>query len=160
MKYLAQTSEKSFLIRLMKGEDILLSLQKFCREHQEIGAGKINGIGAVSQAVLGFYDGCQYLENHFGFGEIVETDGNLESKSQIIHRYNVGRIPGFSDGLLRFQDEVGFWKRVIDFGMVEKEGKRILRDNFKPQSEERFTDKIGEFYIANNGLKIYEKFKS
>jgi len=100
----------------------------------------------------------EYLENHFGFGEIVDLNGNLESKTQVVHRYNVDRIPGFTDGLLRFQDEIGFWKRVADFGMVEKDGKKVLKDSYKPQSEERFTDKIGEFYIANNGLKIYEKF--
>jgi len=101
----------------------------------------------------------EYLENHFGFGEIVDLDGNLESKSQVVRKWNVGRIPGFSDGLLRFQDEVGLWKRVVNFGMVEKDGKKVLRDGYKPQSEERFTDKIGGFYIAINGMKIYEKFK-
>jgi hypothetical protein len=102
----------------------------------------------------------EYLENHFGFGEIVDLDGNLESKSQVVHRYNVDRKPGFTDGLLRFQDEIGLWKRVVNFGMAERDGKKVLRDGYKPQGEERFTDKIGEFYIANNGLKIYEKFKS
>ena len=104
----------------------------------------------------------EYLENHFGFGEIVDLDGNLESKSQVVHRWNVDRIPGFDDGLLRFQDEVGLWKRVVNFGATEvfvgKVGTMVLKDSYKPQSEERFTDKIGEFYIANNGLKIYEKF--
>ena len=105
----------------------------------------------------------EYLVEHYGFGEIVETDGNLESKSQVVRKYNVGRIPGFTDGLLRFQDEIGFWKRVIDFGMVKKDGVKILKDEYKPQNlfsyDEKFTDKIGEFYIANNGLKIYENFK-
>jgi len=122
----------------------------------------------------------EYLVEHYGFGEIVNLDGNMESKSQIIHKYNVGRIPGFTDGLLRFQDEVGLWKRVANFGMVEQlkdypkkevkktkglsnaysvPNRKILKEGYKPQSEERFTDKIGEFYIANNGLKIYEKFK-
>lgn len=114
----------------------------------------------------------EYLENHFGFGELVDKDGNLESKSQVVHKYNVDRIPGFTDGLLRFQDEVGLWKRVANFGMTEKKredkelahchsvlNEKVLKDAYKPQGEERFTDKIGVFYIANNGLKIYEKFK-
>ena len=95
MKYLNQTSEKCFLIRLMKGDDILLSLQKFCKEHQEIGAGKINGIGAVSHAVLGFYDGHQYLENDFEEPlEILSLLGNV-AKDQIIHIHGIfGRKDG------------------------------------------------------------------
>lgn len=100
----------------------------------------------------------EYLIEYFGFGPLEYLDGNLESKTQVVHRYNVGRIPGFTDGLLRFQDEIGLWKRVANFGMIEKDGKKVLKDGFKPQGEECFTDKIGEFYIANNGLKIYEKF--
>ncbi|MHA1444631.1 MAG: PPC domain-containing DNA-binding protein [Candidatus Hodarchaeales archaeon] len=95
MKYLSQTSEKCYLIRLMKGDDILLSLQKFCKEHQEIGAGKINGIGAVSHAVLGFYDGHQYLENDFEEPlEILSLLGNV-AKDQIIHIHGIfGRKDG------------------------------------------------------------------
>ncbi|MHA1512880.1 MAG: PPC domain-containing DNA-binding protein [Candidatus Hodarchaeales archaeon] len=95
MKYLSQTSEKCYLIRLMKGDDILLSLQKFCKEHQGIGAGKINGIGAVSHAVLGFYDGHQYLENDFEEPlEILSLLGNV-AKDQIIHIHGIfGRKDG------------------------------------------------------------------
>ena len=95
MKYLNQTSEKCFLIRLMKGDDILLSLQKFCKEHQEIGAGRINGIGAVSHAVLGFFDGHQYLENDFEEPlEILSLLGNV-AKDQIIHIHGIfGRKDG------------------------------------------------------------------
>ncbi len=89
MKYLPQTSEKCFLIRLMRGEDILLSLQKFCKEHQEIGAGKINGIGAVSHVTLGFFDGHQYLENDFEEPlEILSLLGNI-AKDQIIHIHGI-----------------------------------------------------------------------
>ncbi len=95
MKYLAQTSENSFLIRLMKGDDILLSLQNFCKEYQEIGAGKISGIGAVSCAVLGFYDGHQYCENTFQEPlEILSLLGNV-AKSQIVHMHGIfGRKDG------------------------------------------------------------------
>ncbi|MHA1945934.1 MAG: PPC domain-containing DNA-binding protein [Candidatus Hodarchaeales archaeon] len=95
MKYLAQTSEKNFLIRLMKEDDILLSLQDFCKEHQEIGAGRISGIGAVSCAVLGFYDGHQYIKNTFQEPlEILSLLGNV-AKSQIVHLHGIfGRKDG------------------------------------------------------------------
>jgi predicted DNA-binding protein with PD1-like motif len=95
MQYLLQTSEKFFLIRLMKGDDILLSLQKFCMVHQEIGAGKIMGIGAVSHAVLGFYDGLQYQINTFQEPlEILSLSGNV-AKDQIVHLHGIfGRKDG------------------------------------------------------------------
>jgi len=95
MQYLAQTSEKSFLIRLMSGDDILISLQKFCKEYQEIGAGKINGIGAVSHAVLGFYNGHEYLENNFEEAfEILSLLGNI-AENQIVHLHGIfGRKDG------------------------------------------------------------------
>ena len=95
MKYLAQTHETTFLIRLMKGEDILLSLQEFCKEHQEIGAGNVNGIGAVSNVVLGFYDGQQYCENTFQEPlEILSLIGNI-AKNQIVHLHGIfGRKDG------------------------------------------------------------------
>ena len=89
MKYLSQSSEDYYLIRLMKGDDILHSLQEFCKHHQEIGAGKVNGIGAVSQAVLGYYDGNKYLKNTFEEPlEILSLIGNI-SKDQMIHLHGV-----------------------------------------------------------------------
>ena len=99
MKYLAQTTERSFLIRLMKGEDILLSLQKFCKEYQEIGSGEISGIGAVSSAVIGFYDGHQYCENTFQEPlEILSLLGNV-AEDQIVHMHGIfGRKDGSSIG--------------------------------------------------------------
>ena len=95
MDYLSQTHEKYFLIRLMKGDDILLSLQRFCKEHQEIGAGKISGIGAVSHAILGFYDGHQYQKNSFDEPlEILSLLGNV-AKEQAIHLHGIfGRKDG------------------------------------------------------------------
>ena len=92
MDYLSQTHEKYFLIRLMKGDDILLSLQRFCKECQEIGAGKISGIGAVSHAILGFYDGHQYQKNSFdepleiliAFLISSEAGGVLVTKSKLL----------------------------------------------------------------------------
>ncbi|MHA1931676.1 MAG: PPC domain-containing DNA-binding protein [Promethearchaeota archaeon] len=95
MQYLPQTTESSFLIRLMRGEDILLSLQKFCKENQKIGSGKISGIGAVSIAVIGFYDGHQYCENTIQEPlEIVSLLGNV-AKDQIVHMHGIfGRKDG------------------------------------------------------------------
>jgi len=146
-----------------------MEIINFLKENSHISIREIERELGLAQASIRLAEGIlpkkhleeirKYLVEHYGFEKLVDSDGNLESKSQVIRKYNVGRIPGFTDGIPRFQDEVGFWKRVTNFGMMEEKGIKILKDGFKPQGKERFTDKIGEFYIANNGLKIYEKFK-
>jgi len=152
-----------------KFKKLMKEIVEFLKENPHISIRKMERDLRLRQSSIRLTEGIipekylekirEYLIEYFGFGPLEYLDGNLESKSQVVHRYNVGRIPGFTDGLLRFQDEVGLWKRVMNFGMIEKDGKKVLRDGYKSQGEERFTDKIGEFYIANNGFKIYEKFK-
>lgn len=95
MKYIDQNSKESFLIRLYKGEDIILSLQKFCQHHSKIGAGSIKGIGAVSQANIGFFDGKEYKENLFSENlEVVALMGNIAQNS-MVHLHGIfGRADG------------------------------------------------------------------
>ncbi len=47
--------EKVFMGRLKKDEDLFLGLSKFLEEHG-IKSGKIEGIGAVSEGKVGYYD--------------------------------------------------------------------------------------------------------
>lgn len=100
MKYLQQTSKKNYLLRLFVGEDILESLQKFCHYHSNIGFGRIQGIGAVSAAKLGFFNGTNYLVNSYSENlEIVSLSGNIsvneEEGGHIVHIHGVfGRKDG------------------------------------------------------------------
>lgn len=48
-------SGNEYLLRLYSGEEIVSSLQRFADENQ-IFSGRVSGIGAVSQAELGFFD--------------------------------------------------------------------------------------------------------
>ncbi|UCE13158.1 MAG: DNA-binding protein [Candidatus Heimdallarchaeota archaeon] len=94
MKYLLQTSQKNHLLRLYIGEDILESLQKFCDHNSSIGFGRIQGIGAVSAAKLGFFDGTNYLINSYSENlEIVSLSGNIsideEEGGHIVHIHGV-----------------------------------------------------------------------
>ncbi|MHA1978428.1 MAG: PPC domain-containing DNA-binding protein [Candidatus Hodarchaeales archaeon] len=95
MEYLKQKTHKGFLIRLLKGEDLLLSLQEFCEEFPDIGAGWINGIGAVSQAKYGFFDGEKYLEIMLEENlEVLSIIGNI-AKNKIVHIHGIfGRVDG------------------------------------------------------------------
>jgi predicted DNA-binding protein with PD1-like motif len=104
MEYASQSQRKSFLLRLIKGEDILLSLYEFCKQNPDIGSGTIQGIGAVSKAVIGFFDGEKYIENTFTENlEILSLIGNIAlekgANNQIVHIHGVfGRIDGSSLG--------------------------------------------------------------
>ncbi|MFX0182841.1 MAG: PPC domain-containing DNA-binding protein [Candidatus Hodarchaeota archaeon] len=95
MKYLSQKIENVYLIRLFRGEDIIESIQKFCENNSNIGAGMIKGIGAVSVAKLGFFDGEKYKENIFSENlELVSLLGNI-AQNQIIHIHGIfGRADG------------------------------------------------------------------
>ena len=46
---------RSFMGRLAKGDDLLQSLEKLCREH-DITLGEIRAVGAVTRARVGYYD--------------------------------------------------------------------------------------------------------
>jgi hypothetical protein len=59
MKSFSTSLSKIHVVRLMKDEDLLDSLTSFIREN-EIKSGFINGIGALSTAQLGYFDGTDY----------------------------------------------------------------------------------------------------
>ena len=94
MKYLLQTTQKSYLLRLFQGEDILESLQKFCK-HNPIGSGRIQGIGAVSAAKIGFFDGTKYITNSFSENlEVLSVSGNI-AQNEVVHIHGIfGRKDG------------------------------------------------------------------
>lgn len=88
MRYLKQSIEKCYLLRLYRGDDIFKSIEKFCH-HQGITSGIIHGMGAASEANLGFFDGKTYLENVFTENlEILSLTGNI-AEGPIIHLHGV-----------------------------------------------------------------------
>lgn len=95
MKYLRQTNQESYLLRLFRGEDILKALQKFCKHLNNIGSGRIQGIGAVSVAQIGFFNGIEYITNSFSENlELLSLTGNI-AQDEIVHLHGVfGRADG------------------------------------------------------------------
>ena len=95
MKYIQQSYIDSYLLRLFRGEDIIESLQKFCNHQSNIGVGLIQGIGAVSQANLGFFNGKEYLINVFNENlEVLSLMGNITSNCTV-HLHGIfGRNDG------------------------------------------------------------------
>jgi predicted DNA-binding protein with PD1-like motif len=76
-----QLFDNRFVVRLVRGEEILDSLRKFC--HKEgIRAGSIMGIGALSAARISYYDPekGEYLHRDFsGDREITSLSGNIST---------------------------------------------------------------------------------
>jgi len=71
-------SKNAFLIRLMKGEEIISSLTKFLTA-QKISSAYFSGIGAVQKATLGFYNlkKKKYIWRKFSECEVVSLIGNV-----------------------------------------------------------------------------------
>ncbi|UCG02145.1 MAG: DNA-binding protein [Candidatus Heimdallarchaeota archaeon] len=95
MRYVHQTNQESYLLRLFRGEDIIESLQKFCKHHNHIGSGRIQGIGAVSAAKIDFFNGIEYITNTFSENlELLSLTGNI-AQDKIVHLHGVfGRSDG------------------------------------------------------------------
>lgn len=74
-----------FLIRLVKGEEIIAALSTFVEE-QKIPGGFVFGLGAFNDATLGYFDSAkkEYLKNHFKddmeFGSLTGSISYLEGK--------------------------------------------------------------------------------
>jgi len=79
MKAQSRQRGRSFLLRLPYGEDLLLTLKRFCDEN-EITQGTLIVIGAVQQATVGYYDqeAREYRANSFNQPmEVVSCSGNI-----------------------------------------------------------------------------------
>jgi len=69
----------TYFVRIDKGEELVQSLDNFCKENQ-IKLGIIQGIGATSQITVGYFDTKQkkYFSNQFeGDFEIAPLVGNI-----------------------------------------------------------------------------------
>ncbi|GAB0058202.1 hypothetical protein SIID45300_02547 [Candidatus Magnetaquicoccaceae bacterium FCR-1] len=78
------TSGRCWLGRLPHDGDLLAELTAFCRE-REIQVGRIEGLGAVKRACLGFYDQTRREYDYLTFDaplEIVQMVGNVSLKEE------------------------------------------------------------------------------
>jgi predicted DNA-binding protein with PD1-like motif len=77
--------QNGFLIRLIKGEEIIATLSALVEE-QRIPGGFVFGLGAFKDATLGYFDSAkkEYLKNHFKqdmeFGSLTGSISYFEGK--------------------------------------------------------------------------------
>ena len=71
-------TQKVHLIRLEKGEDLLLSVLGYVKE-KNIMAGYLTGIGALGKGKIGYFDtkDLKYLHIPFGEVELLACTGNI-----------------------------------------------------------------------------------
>ena len=91
MKSVSEKLIKVHFVKMEKGEDILETLIKYCKE-VDFKSGAVYGLGAVEKASLGFYDlnSKTYLTNNYAFNaEILNCTGNIaknkETGEYIVH---------------------------------------------------------------------------
>lgn len=82
----AKTSKlvKVHFIRLMKGEYLLESIVEYCTNNN-ISSGSVQGIGAISKPIVGYFDldAMQYVTNSFEFNaELVNCSGNIAKNKE------------------------------------------------------------------------------
>jgi len=99
MEYIEQNLQKIYLIRLLKGEDIFNSIETFCKHVSTIKSGMLQGIGAVSEIIIGYYNGIEYQKVNLRENlEILSLSGNIVSNN-IGHFHGIfGRSDGSSLG--------------------------------------------------------------
>src|SRR5438477_2538548 len=70
---------KTYLLEFRTGQEVMQGLLAFARKHKLV-AGHLTGIGAISHAVIGYFDPRRktYLRNHEkGQAEVLSLTGNL-----------------------------------------------------------------------------------
>lgn len=116
MKY-QQDGGNSYFVRLDKGERLSSAIEQFAEE-TKIEGGWVNGLGATTEAVLGFYelsDKQYYWQTFDDLLECVSLTGNLALDEQgkiMFHLHGV-----FSD--IKFRTFGGHVKDLVAGGTLE-----------------------------------------
>lgn len=103
-----------------------------------------------------------YLKTSYGYTEniLAKEQADVPEGIPIMQKvWNKNFIPRYKDGILRYQDQdSGLWKRLMSWqSFIEKEtGEVKINSKFLPATKEVFEDKLGRFYVAVNGIKIYK----
>lgn len=82
MKSAAFTPEQVLVVRLERGEEIVASVLALVKQY-DIRAGSVSGIGAISGAVLGFFNPATKEYREISYAEpleILSLSGNLSTK--------------------------------------------------------------------------------
>ena len=89
--------QNGFLVRLIKGEEVISSLSSFVEE-QKIPGGFVFGLGAFKNATLGYFDSAkkEYVKNFFKedmeFGSLTGSVSYVEGKP-FVHAHVVAGGP-------------------------------------------------------------------
>lgn len=77
--------------------------------------------------------------------------------------YNVGRIPGFDDGIWRYQCDVGLWRRIEINGIGFRGGDMsVLPKMLQPVKDWDGVleeDQVGSYYRSAGKVNVYVDFK-
>src|SRR5260370_42511723 len=76
---LSDGDARTYLLEFRKGQEVMQGLLAFAKKHKLV-AGPLPGIGAISDAVIGYFDPQKkaYLRNHEkGQAEVLSLTGNL-----------------------------------------------------------------------------------
>jgi predicted DNA-binding protein with PD1-like motif len=126
---LREDGERTFLVVFEPGDRIVEELTGFARD-RGVTAARVQGIGAVSRAELGFYqpDRRDYDRWTEGHQEILSITGNL-SLEGADHRAHLHVVLGAEDGSARgghlFEGTVG---PTLEVFVVENPGREIRRE--------------------------------
>lgn len=123
------------------------------------GSIRITGRGIPSKHIESM---TKLLKSEYGFNSDLEVKQEVDipdGKPIVQKIWNKNFIPDYHDGILRYQDpENGLWKRLLGWQshVVKETGEVKVNEEFLPASKEIFTDKLGRFYVAKNGIKVYK----
>jgi predicted DNA-binding protein with PD1-like motif len=90
-------TQNGFIVRLMKGEEVISSLSSFVEEQKILG-GFVFGLGAFRDATLGYFDSArkEYVKNFFKedmeFGSLTGSISYVEGKP-FVHAHVVAGGP-------------------------------------------------------------------
>ncbi len=118
--------ERSFLLRLERGEPVVATLTEFCGEH-DVKLGRFEGIGALLDAELGFYhlDRKDYDRFTVGDTEVLALLGNvsrLDGEPRIHAHLTVGEVDGTARGGHLFEARVG---ATLEIFLEERPGEVV-----------------------------------
>lgn len=133
-------SKTHLIIRLEKGEEVVSSIVNVCKEYN-IKLGVITGIGAVSLAVVGYFnvEEKKYYSNEFkGSLEILSLMGNITNKDGEVYIHPH----------LTFADEEGNAKGGhLNKAIISATGEIFI---------EKIDDNIGRVFSDEVGLNLME----
>ncbi|HKX25784.1 MAG TPA: PPC domain-containing DNA-binding protein [Actinomycetota bacterium] len=126
---LREDGERTYLLVFETGEKIVETLSGFARE-RGIRAARIQGIGAVSEAELGFFAPARKTYDRWTESEheILSITGNLSVEGEE-HKPHIHVVLGASDGTARgghlLEGKVG---PTLELFVVENPGREIQRE--------------------------------